>query len=109
MNDVNYFKNSVTFVTTKQATFVTLRRIIRSKKITIMFYDGYNFGGMHLIWWIVWGLLLIWMFATPWAIPGQRWVKYSPLDILQRRFASGQITTTEYQEQKKILEKDLAK
>jgi putative membrane protein len=73
-----------------------------------MFYDGYHIWGMHLIWWFIWGMLLVWIFATPWAIPGQRWVVYSPLDILQRRFASGKITKSEYQEQKEILEKDSA-
>jgi len=35
--------------------------------------------------------------------------KDSPLDILRQRFASGQITTTEYNEKKKILEEDMAK
>ena len=74
-----------------------------------MFYDGYHVWGMHLIWWFIWGMLLVWIFATPWAIPGQRWIVYSPLDILQRRFASGKITKLEYQEQKEILEKDLAR
>ncbi|HEY8782183.1 MAG TPA: SHOCT domain-containing protein [Mucilaginibacter sp.] len=33
----------------------------------------------------------------------------TPLDVLQRRFASGGITTEEYQEKKKILENDPAK
>ena len=74
-----------------------------------MFYDGYHVWGMHLIWWFIWGMLLVWIFATPWAIPGQRWVVYSALDILQRRFASGKITKLEYQEQKEILEKDSAR
>jgi putative membrane protein len=35
--------------------------------------------------------------------------KDSPLDILQKRFAAGEITTEEYQEKKKILENDSAK
>ena len=42
-------------------------------------------------------------------VPGQRKKKDSPLDILHKRFASGQITTEEYQEKKKILENDLVK
>jgi putative membrane protein len=36
-------------------------------------------------------------------------MKDSPLDILQRRLASGEITNEEYQEKKNILESDLAK
>lgn len=35
--------------------------------------------------------------------------KDSPLDILQKRFASGHITNEEYQQRKKILVGDLAK
>jgi uncharacterized membrane protein len=35
--------------------------------------------------------------------------KGSPLDILLRRFALGEITNEEYQEKKKILENDLTK
>ncbi len=73
-----------------------------------MFYN-YSYGGMHLIWWIVWIFLLFWIFALPYNIPGQRMRKDSPLDILQRRLALGEITNEEYQEKKKILENDLAK
>jgi putative membrane protein len=73
-----------------------------------MFYN-YSYGGMHLIWWIVWIFLLFWIFALPYNIPGQRMKRDSPLDILQRRFALGEITNEEYQEKKKILENDLAK
>ena len=61
---------------------------------------------MHLIWWFVWLILLFWIFTIPYNIPGQRMKKDSGLDVLQRRFASGQIKTEEYQEMKKILESD---
>jgi len=73
-----------------------------------MFYNNY-FWGMHLIWWIIWFVMLFWIFAIPYKIPGQRIKKVSPLDILQKRFASGELTNEEYQEKKKILEIDLAK
>ena len=73
-----------------------------------MFYDG-SFWGMNLIWWFLWIILLFWIFAIPYDIPGKRKKKDSSLDILQKRFASGQITTEEYQEKKKILESDLVK
>jgi putative membrane protein len=68
-------------------------------------YDG-NFGGMHLIWWIIWMVFIIWIFATPWSIPGQRSKKDSPLDILKKRFAKGEITKEEYEESKKILKSE---
>lgn len=65
-------------------------------------YDG-NFRGMHLIQLNIWVLFLFWIFATPWNIPGQRSKKNSPLDILKKRFANGEITKEEYEEFKKIL------
>jgi putative membrane protein len=46
---------------------------------------------------------------VPYNIPFQRYKKDSPLDILQKRFASGEITNEEYQEKKNILESDLVK
>ena len=73
-----------------------------------MIYNNY-FGGMHLFWWVVWIMMLIWIFVLPYRIPFQRYKIDSPLDILQKRFASGEITNEEYQEKKKILENDSGK
>lgn len=72
-------------------------------------YEGYHFGGMHLIWWIIWVGFIFWIFATSWDIPGQMKKKNFPLDILQKRFASRQINTDEYQELKQILANGLTK
>lgn len=72
-----------------------------------MLYDGYHFWGMHLVWWFFWALLIFWIFATPYDVPGQRNKSKSPLDILKQRFAAGEIKTEEYREKKKILENDL--
>lgn len=69
----------------------------------MMDYSGYHWG-MHFFWWFVWGIFLIWIFATPYHIPGQRAKKETALDLLKKRFASGQINKEEYQDQKKILE-----
>ncbi len=69
-----------------------------------MYYYNYHFWGMHLLWWFVWGILLIWIFATPYDVPGQRTKKDTPLDMLKKRFASGQISNEEYLEKKRILE-----
>ncbi len=68
-----------------------------------MFYENY-YWGMNPIWWFLWIVLLIWIFATPYDIPGQRKRKNAPLDILQRRFASGEINEEEYEAKKKMLE-----
>jgi putative membrane protein len=60
---------------------------------------------MNWIWWIVWGLIVIWIFALPIGIPGQRYQRERPLDILKKRFARGQIDQKEYRERKAKLEK----
>jgi putative membrane protein len=65
-------------------------------------YD-YNFLGMHLGWWFLWGILLIWIFVVPYDLPGQRNKKISPIEILKSRYASGEISYEEFQEMKKYL------
>lgn len=67
-------------------------------------YDDYHFWGMHLIWWFIWMILLLWVFAIPYNIPGQRAKKDSPLDILKKRFALGEINKEEYVEKKKLIQ-----
>lgn len=69
-------------------------------------YDGHHLWGMHWFWWILWVIFIFWVFATPYDIPGQRKKKDSPLDILKKRFASGEINKEEYEEKKRILETD---
>lgn len=64
----------------------------------------------HTLWWIIWItiVVLLLLFFEP------RWKKKrpddkgSPLEILQRRFANGEITKEEYEEKKNILEKDVS-
>lgn len=73
-------------------------------KYTVMMYST-SYWGMGLIWWVVWVVLLFWIFALPYNIPGQRHKKDSALDILQKRFALGEINNEEYQEKKRILER----
>lgn len=66
------------------------------------FYEGYHLWGMHLFWWLIWIVLLFWIFAIPDDIPGQR-KKSSPINILKKRFANGEIDSHEFEERKKIL------
>ncbi len=70
-----------------------------------MLYNNY-YGGMHFFWWIFWIMMLVWIFMTPYSIPGQRWRRYSPLDMLRRRYDAGHLTRQEYDERKDILEAD---
>ncbi len=72
-------------------------------------YDGYHFWGMHLVWWFLWVMFIFWIFATPYYVPFQQKKNSSPLDILKRRFASGEIQIEEYREKKKVLESDFVK
>ena len=67
------------------------------------FYDGYHFMGMHIIWWIIWILFIIWVFATPFFYGSVR-NRDTSYDILRKRFAAGEITKEEYQEAKSILD-----
>ena len=66
-------------------------------------YNGYYFGGMHIVWWFLWMRLIFWIFLTPWSIPGARRKNDSPLGILKMRFASREIIKEQYWEQKKLL------
>ena len=72
-----------------------------------MFYSNY-YWGMNPIWWIIWMIIIVWIFAIPYDIPGERKQKDTPLDILQQRYALGQMTTEEYKERKRIITEDMA-
>jgi putative membrane protein len=69
-----------------------------------MYTSSEHFFGMNFIWWFIWVILLIWIFATPYNIPGQRIKKETPLDLLKKRFALGDINKEEYEEKKKLIE-----
>lgn len=74
-----------------------------------MFYDGYHFWGMHLIWWIFWLIFIVAILKLFEPVSKNKVKKETPLEILQKRFASGQITREEYLESRKILEEDSQK
>lgn len=74
-----------------------------------MFYDGnFYMGGMHGMWWIFWMFLLGVLFFTDWGRSDgrRRLPRETPLQILQRRLASGEITPNEYETRKSLLERD---
>ncbi len=73
-----------------------------------MFFYNY-FWGMDFIWWFLWIILICWIFFIPYDIPGQRNRKKGPLEILQQRYASGEIGSEEYQERKNMIETDRIK
>ncbi len=71
------------------------------------YYDNGLFG-MHMLWWLFWILLLVLFFSFLTPVPRKkaRLNRLTPLDILQRRFAAGEITTEDYEERKARLERD---
>ena len=75
----------------------------------MVYYPTYTYWGMNGLWWLFWiaGLIFLFAFAVP--VPRKTWRVYresSPLLMLQRRYASGEISTAEYEERKAILERD---
>ena len=70
-----------------------------------MLYD-YHFFGMHMFWWFFWIMLLFLMFGWFEPVPKKRVRRDSALDILQKRFAAGEITLDEYNERRAVLERD---
>jgi putative membrane protein len=67
------------------------------------------FWGMHWGWWIFWIVVII---ALVWLLSQRRTGapppprKESPLELLQRRYAAGEISTEEYEERRARLERD---
>ncbi|MEB2784993.1 SHOCT domain-containing protein [Algoriphagus persicinus] len=70
-----------------------------------MYWFEGHYGGMHTIWWVIWVIFIIWIFATPWDIPGQKTKKETPLDLLKKRYARGEISKEEYNSIREDLQK----
>jgi putative membrane protein len=66
-------------------------------------YFNYNFLGINLIWWIMW--LFVLLFFVYFFVPFyKKNKKNTPLDILQRKVSTGDISIEEYEKGKRILE-----
>lgn len=71
-----------------------------------MHFDGWGFWGMHIFWWLFWIALIVVFFALIEPVPrGRR--RETPLEVLQRRYAAGEIGEKEYEERKRTLERDV--
>ncbi len=70
-----------------------------------MHYLGESFWGMHFFWWIFWVAMMMLLFLPITPISRGRG-RQTPLDILQRRYAAGEISTEEYEERKAKIERD---
>lgn len=69
-----------------------------------MIYYEYHFLGMHLIWWLIWISVIIWIFVTPYSIPFQEHKIDTPLRILKRNYVKGKITEDVYYARKKVID-----
>ena len=69
--------------------------------------DGWGFFGMHLFWWLFWVLIII-GFATAFTpVPKQEARRRgTALEVLQRRYAAGEISTDEYDQRRGVLLRD---
>lgn len=65
-------------------------------------YDGWWFFGMHLFWWLFWVIIIVLFFWLLTPVPRKRAQVHreTPLEILQHRYAAGEISTEEYEERK---------
>jgi putative membrane protein len=73
-------------------------------------FGGWSFFGMHAFWWLFWVVLIVVFFAV--ILPGARTTRppsHTPLERLQERYANGEISTEEYEERKRTLERDAVK
>lgn len=69
------------------------------------FSDGGWFFGMHLFWWLFWIVLIAALFTQFKPMPRGK-LRETPLQILQRRYAAGEIGDEEYEARKAKLERD---
>jgi putative membrane protein len=72
-------------------------------------YHGYgNMWGMYWFWWVLWIVLvviIVWLLVrSRQPAPPPPSSRPSPLELLQQRYARGEISTEEYRERKHELE-----
>ena len=70
-----------------------------------MHYGEWSFWGMHVFWWLFWIAVIVAFGFSITPAPRRR-QRETPLELLQRRFAAGDISTEEYEERKAKLEHD---
>ena len=73
-----------------------------------MFYDGGYMVGMHGLWWLFWLVLIAVFLLSGWGRSEPRGdrPRETAHELLRKRLASGEITTTDYEERKALLDRD---
>ena len=75
-----------------------------------MHFGDWWFFGMHAFWWLFWIVLFAVALSLFTPVPKQEArSRGTPLDILQRRMAAGEISTEEYERRRAILLRDGAR
>lgn len=64
-----------------------------------MHYGEWGFWGMHIFWWLFWIAVIVVLFLSL-APVSRRRRRETPLEVLQRRYAAGEVSTEEYEERK---------
>ena len=68
------------------------------------------FLGMHVLWWLFWVLIIIGFVTLFITVPKQQAKRRdAPLDVLQRRYAAGEISTDEYEQRRAVLTRDFVR
>jgi len=65
------------------------------------------FYGMHAYWWFFW--IFLWLMYFSWFMPMRRTtyrMLQTPLQVLQARYAAGEVTSEEYEERRAKLLRD---
>jgi putative membrane protein len=67
----------------------------------------WSFIGMHFFWWMFWIILIVAASSTFTPVPRSQAKSGSrALDILQRRFAAGDVSPEDYEQRRAVLERD---
>jgi putative membrane protein len=72
--------------------------------------NSYYWAGMHTYWWVFWFFLWVMFFSFLMPVRRRNWAAYrqlqTPLQLLQQRYAAGEIATEEYEERRVLLVRD---
>lgn len=73
--------------------------------------EGFYMGGMHVLWWLFWVVLIGSLALSMRGRPPERRrdLRVTPHEMLRRRLAQGEIDAQEYEQRKALLDRDAAK
>jgi putative membrane protein len=70
-------------------------------------FDGHDWmWGMHWGWWIIWIVAIVAIVLLITRSRSASPQRETPLELLERRYAAGEISTQEYEERKARLQQD---